>query len=67
MAEPDYKQLLLSLIRSLGLADHMGDVAEDVQKILQEIDDPLAKVEWEDLSDLGSKLSDRGIKTVWGS
>ncbi len=65
--EPDYKALLLSLIRSMGLADNMGDVAEDVQKVLSEIDDPLAKTEWGNLSDLGSKLAERGIKTVWGT
>lgn len=63
----DYRQVLLSLIRSLGLSDNMGDVAEDVQRVLMEIDDPLAKIEWDDLSDLGTKLSERGVKSVWGT
>ena len=65
MSEPDYKAILLQLIAGFGLCDHMGDVAEAAQRALE-----LAKVdvgEWDDLSDLGHKLGQIGITTLWGT
>lgn len=58
-------QILLQLIVSLGLCDHMGDVAEEVGRALE-----LAGVEvgeWEDLSDLSRILGRRGVTTLWGT
>lgn len=64
-AEPDCRQILLQLIAGMGLCDHMGDVAEDVQRALE-----LAGVdvgEWDDLPDLGRRLGRTGVTTLWGT
>lgn len=66
-AEPDYRKLLLSLIGSLGLCDHMGDVADDVWEVLKEIGIEIPE-EVSDLNDLGHWLGkNHGVQTVWGS
>lgn len=65
MSEPDYKQLLLQFIGSLTMCDHMGDVGEDVEKVLK-----LAKIdidEWEDWSDLRNSLGKMGVTTLYGT
>jgi hypothetical protein len=56
------RDILLKLIGSLTLADHMGDVAEDVQRALE-----LAKIEisWSDWDDLALQLSELGITTLY--
>ncbi len=64
MASIDYKGLLLQFIASLTLCDHMGDVADDVSKILKTIG---LKIEWEDWHDLGNKLAKMGVTTLYGT
>lgn len=46
----DAKQVLINLVSSLGLADHMGDVYEDCEKALRLIG--INPPEWEEGSDL---------------
>jgi hypothetical protein len=58
------REILLSLIGSLTLCDHMGDVADDVDFALKAIGVPF---EWEDLSELGTKLGRMGVRTLYGS
>ena len=65
MSKPDYKNILLSLIAGLGIADHMSDVADDVREVLKQIG--MEDLEWDDLSDLMHKLGTMGVKTVWGT
>ena len=58
-------ELLLSFIKSLCLADHIGDVGNDIDTVLRlklEMD-----IEWEDLNDLYNKLDKRNIKTLFGN
>jgi hypothetical protein len=65
--QPDYKGILLSLCASAGLADHMGDMAEDIWKALKDVGiEPPDDVQ--SLSQLGTWLGMKyGTKTVWGS
>lgn len=49
-SEPDYRQLIINFCAGLTLSDHMGDVADDVVRLLD-----LAHIEvdeWSDLDDL---------------
>jgi hypothetical protein len=59
---PDYRAILLKLIGSLALCDHMGDVASDVQAALTQIG---LDIKWDDLSDLGKKLGEMGVTTLY--
>lgn len=67
----DYKLVLLELIGSLTLCDHMGDVANDVTYVLE-------KLEMRDVLEQGSEDNDwwpgiakglhsHGIKTLYGT
>lgn len=60
----NYRELLLSFIGSLTLAEHMGDVAEDVQEVLNRLG---ITDDWEDLSELGDILGRMGVKTIYGT
>lgn len=61
----DYKAILLALIGSLTLADHMGDASTDIDEALDQIG---MKIEYEDLGDLGTILGrDHGVKTLHGT
>lgn len=59
------RQLLLRFIGSLTLADHMGDVSNDIDFVLRRIMPDIG--EWEELSDLGDELGRRGITTLYGT
>lgn len=59
-----HRRVLLELIGSLTLCDHMGDAADDINKALKMIG---LKIEWDDLSDLGTKLGKMGVTTLWGT
>lgn len=59
------RDILLRLIGSITLADHLGDVAGYVEEALK-----LAKVdvpEWGDLDELGGQLGEMGIPTLYGT
>lgn len=59
---PSYRDLILSFAASFTLADHMGEVYDDVICLLKEID---FVVPWgENLRDM---LADMGVKTLWGT
>lgn len=59
------REVLLKLIASLTLCDHMGDVSNDVSKALELIGMPWPEdVEWEDLGDW---LGRQGITTLYGT
>lgn len=64
MAEPDYRTILLSLIGSLTLCDHMGDVSNDVQEALDQIG---LKIEWDEWHELGAALGKMGVTTLLGT
>jgi hypothetical protein len=61
---PDYRDILLRLIGSLTLADHMGDISDDVTTALKMAG---IDVEWEDWDDLGSALHKMGVTTLHGT
>lgn len=58
------RKLLLSFIASLTLADHLGDVGNDIQTVLYRlgITEP-----WDELDELGNILSKMGVKTLHGT
>ena len=64
MADPDYRQILLQLIGSLTLADHMGDAAGDVAQALKMAG---LDIEWDDLNELGARLGQMGVTTLHGT
>jgi hypothetical protein len=67
--EPDCRMLLLQLIGSLTLCDHMGDVSNDVVMVLKKLG-----IEWESPEDgqdewgtLAHQLHEMGVTTLYGS
>lgn len=60
----DHKQLLLQLIASLTLADHMGDVANSVTFVLKKLG---YDWEWEEWYELRNHLGRAGITTLYGT
>lgn len=64
MGNPDYKTILLQLIASLTLADHMGDVSNSMDTALR-----LAGVDidWNDFSELQQSLYNLGVTTLHGT
>ncbi len=67
MSDTEYRNLLLSLIASLTLSDHMGDVSNDVHTCLRRIPDipnDVLSCDWEEL---GPRLGRMGIKTLYGT
>lgn len=63
-APNDDRETLLSLIASLTLCDHMGDVTKEVKTALKKVG--VVVDEWGDLDELGSVLGRMGIKTLQG-
>lgn len=68
------RQVLINLIASLSLADHMGDAYEDCEQALKQIgievpsimDSPLENPEyWEHLAHYLSR--NHNAETVWGT
>lgn len=61
------RQILINLCASMGLADHLGDVASDVWKALTDVGlKPPSEVG--DLSELMEWLGrEHGATTVWGT
>jgi hypothetical protein len=58
------RETLLQLIASLTLCDHMGDVANDVDIVLKRLG---ISFEWDELSEVGDKLGEMGITTLYGT
>jgi hypothetical protein len=61
------KDILLRLIASLTLADHMGDAADDIQTALRMLGPPYDQWEWGDLDELGNHLAALGVTTIHGT
>lgn len=59
------EKLLLGLIGSLTLADHMGDVANDLYDVIRELKLPVG--EWSELHELADELGKLGIETLHGT
>lgn len=64
MTDLDHRTLLLQFIGSLTLCDHMGDVSDDVAKVLDIMG---LDIEWDEWDDLGKALSEMGITTLYGT
>ena len=64
MADQTDRNLLLQLIGSLTLCDHMGDVSNDVQYVLTKLG---INDEWEDWPQLAEALHVRGVTTLYGT
>jgi hypothetical protein len=62
----DYRGLLLALCASLTLADHIGDVSNEVHEVLKRLEMP-AEVLDADWEDVGLELGKLGIRTLWGT
>lgn len=61
------RQILINLCASMGLADHLGDVAEDVWKALKDIG-VVPPEEATDLSELMEWLArEHGATSIWGT
>ena len=58
-------EYILKFIASLCLCDHMGDVADDIDKVLMDIDFEVG--EWNDLSELLGELAKHNITTLYGT
>ena len=60
------REILLSLIASLTLCDHMGDVADDVCTVLK-----MLSIEYDDTGDweldVGRAMYSLGVKTLHGT
>ncbi len=64
----EWEKLVLSFIGSLTLCDHMGDVGNDVESVLEILGLDLDGDEpWDELSDLGDRLGRMGITTLYGT
>jgi len=63
----DHKKLLESLMASLTLADNLGDVAEDVSHVAKKMGFKSNIMDWNDLTEFQTELSERGITTLYGS
>lgn len=58
------RALMLSFIASLTLADHMGDVSNDVEMVLKRLG---VEIEWGEWDELGRALGRIGVKTLYGT
>lgn len=75
MEQTDYKKILLNLIGSITLSDHMGDVADDVRYALEQIgmkevvdEADSEKYGWDEWwPNLGTALGVRGVTTLHGT
>jgi hypothetical protein len=58
------RELLLSFIASITLADHLGDVANEVNVVLKKLG---LDVDWSEWSELGDALHEMGVTTLYGT
>jgi hypothetical protein len=64
MSEQDYKTLLLQFIGSITLADHLGDVGNDINHLLKRMS---LDISWSDWPELALALHDMGISSLYGT
>lgn len=60
------KQICLELIASLTIADHMGDVSNELYEALRQLGE-VPPDDLEELHELGSWLGSKGITTLYGT
>ena len=60
----EWRELVLSFIGGLTLADNTGDMANDIAEVLKILE---VNVEWDDLEELGRALGKMGIETLRGT
>jgi hypothetical protein len=58
------REYVLSILASLTLCDHMGDVLNDCQKVLDDLE---IDWEWDGEDELRDHIAKEGIKTLWGT
>lgn len=58
----DYRNLLLSFIVGLGLCDHMGDVADTIDTVLDKMG---MKFQWNEFHEIRKILLDAGVKELY--
>lgn len=63
--EINYKEILLSLIKSLCLCDHMGDVADEIETILELYNIEIQEEEDDWASDVINTLEKLDIKFLY--
>lgn len=56
-------ELILIFIRNLALADHLGDVGDDVDSLLKMLDVKVGL--WGSLDELGEILGDVGVRYMY--
>jgi len=59
----EYHEKILQLIASATLADHLGDLWDDLNKLAEDIGEADLV---EDYDDISNKCAKRGITTIWG-
>ena len=64
MNADEYRALLLQFIASLTLADHMGDVSNDVVTVLKRLG---LDIEWDEWNELSAALSRMGVTTLYST
>lgn len=64
MSAEELKKLILQFIASLCLCDHMGDVADDINAVLERLG---IEVQWDDLRDLAKWCGRQNITTLYGT
>ncbi len=62
----DYRKILLELIASLTLCDHMGDVSNEIVEVLKRIDFKYDSSNEDEFEYLQDALRKEGIKTLGG-
>ena len=65
--ENRYGRLLMQLIAGFGIADHMGDVADGVDSVIEQLAIGIEDDEWSDLEELTEILGAAGVTTVNGT
>jgi len=61
---PDHRTLILKFAASFTLADHIGDVADDLHELLKMIG---VKDKWRGQAELGAILANMGITTLYNT
>jgi hypothetical protein len=64
MDENDYKELLMQLLGSLTICEHMGDVARDVEYVLKKLGHDF---KWYELHEVADYFGSIGATTLYGT
>lgn len=67
LTKEEIKTLLLSLLGSLTLCDHMGDAIDDVSKVLKELGVEVEGYPDDYMRAVAAALHTMGVKTLYGT